>query len=169
MLPGLSDLEEKTRDAIAATDPTAFLLAEHAWLRELLDAYRAQARSGEQPGEVLEAMREMQPMLELHIRYEEEAYFPAIEDLMQEAGQGSTFDMYGEHDAIKIRLEQLLAALEGRSGVAAAYGAFSRSLLVHFENEEELIFAEVPTRLSEDARRDVLQAFDALKAGPSQG
>lgn len=163
MLQGLDVLEEKVRLAIAAGDPTAYLLAEHQWLRDLLDAYRSQARAGDQLAEVLAAMREMKPLLEMHIRYEEEAYFPALEDFMQEAGQGSMFDLYGEHDVIKLRLEQLLDALATGSGSGSAYGAFSHSLIVHFENEEDLIFAEAPGHLSADAGREILQAFAALK------
>jgi hemerythrin-like domain-containing protein len=163
MLPGLDALEEKTRIATLAEDPTAILLADHEWLRNLLEAYRLQVRKGEQLAEVHAAMQDLKPRLELHIRREEDAYFPAVEGFMQESGQGSTFDMYGEHDAIKIRLEQLLVALDRASGANDAYGALSRSLLIHFENEEELIFAEAPSHLSDVARRAVLQQFLSLE------
>jgi len=162
MLPGLETLEAKTRAATAAGDPTAVLLADHEWLRDVLEEYRPLARRGERLDEVQAAVQELKPRLELHIRREEEAYFPAIEEFMQETGQGSTFDMYGEHDAIKIRLEQLLRALDTGMDVGGSYAAFARSLLVHFENEEELIFAEAPAHLSEEACRQVLGLFEAL-------
>jgi hypothetical protein len=169
MLPGLDLLETRTRAANEANDPTALLLADHEWLRGLLETYRPLVRESDRLGEVQTAMLELKPRLELHIRREEDAYFPAIEGFMQESGQGSTFDMYGEHDAIKIRLEQLLAALAGRSSAADAYGALSRSLLVHFENEEELIFAEAPQHLTEASRREVLRLFEALAAELASG
>jgi hemerythrin-like domain-containing protein len=169
MLPGLDLLEAKTRAATQAEDPTAVLLADHDWLRDLLDEYRQLARRGERLAEVREAMLELQPRLELHIRREEEAYFPAVEEFMQEAGQGSTFDMYGEHDAIKIRLEQLLVALGRDSGAADAFGALARSLLIHFENEEELIFAEAPQHLTEQTRREVTRKFEALERDQATG
>ncbi|HWO72780.1 MAG TPA: hemerythrin domain-containing protein [Dehalococcoidia bacterium] len=162
MLPGLEELETKTREAVANEDPTAILLADHEWLRGLLEELRPLARRADRAEEVREAVLELQPRLELHIRREEEAYFPAIEPLMEEAGQGSTFDMYGEHDAVRIRLEQLLKALDSRAGVPDAYAALARSMLVHFENEEELIFAEAPSRLDEEARREVIRRFEAL-------
>jgi len=168
MLPGLDTLEAKTRIATQAEDPTAVLLADHEWLRGLLEEYRPLVNRGERLTEVHAAMFELRPRLELHIRREEEAYFPAVEEFMKESGQGSTFDMYGEHDAIKIRLGQLLTALDRQSGAADAYAALTRSLLVHFENEEELIFADAPAHLSDTARREVLRQFEALGA-PSPG
>jgi len=162
MLPGLETLEAKVREALAMEDPTAMLLADHAWLRRLLEELRPLAGLAERFDDVREAVLELKPRLELHIRREEEAFFPAIEPFMREAGQGSTFDMYGEHDAIRIRLDQLLAALQGRVGVKDAYAAMARSILVHFENEEELIFADAPSHLDEGARREVIRRFEAL-------
>jgi iron-sulfur cluster repair protein YtfE (RIC family) len=163
MLPGLYVLEEKTLAATNAEDPTALLLADHEWLRTVIEEYRVKVRSPELLAEVHKAMLELKPALELHIKREEEAYFPALEEYMQESGQGSTFDMYGEHDAIKIRMEQLLQALHQPAGARDAYSALARSLLVHFENEEELIFAEAPSHLTDEARRSILQLFSSLQ------
>jgi iron-sulfur cluster repair protein YtfE (RIC family) len=163
-LPGLAQLEADIAVAQAASDPTAFLLADHAWLRALLDEYRPFARRGENLAEIHEGIQELKPRLDLHIRREEEVYFPAVEDFMRESGQGSTFDMYGEHDAIRIRLDELLISLDRQSGVADAYAAFSRALLVHFENEEELIFAEAPAHLSEATRHELIAKFVSMAA-----
>jgi hypothetical protein len=162
MLPGLDDLATKTSAANEAADPTSFLLADHAWLRDVIDAYRPLASAANRLSEVREAITDLKPLLDLHIRREEDAFFPAIEPFMIESGQGSTFDMYGEHDAIRIRLEQLLGALGQGVGAGSAYAAFSRSLLVHFENEEELIFAEAPQHLTHESCRDILKRFEEL-------
>ncbi|HXF51602.1 MAG TPA: hemerythrin domain-containing protein [Dehalococcoidia bacterium] len=168
MLPGLDVLEAKRRAATEQEDPTAFLLADHEWLRDLLETYRSALKSEDRLDEVRAAMVELRPLLDVHIRLEEEAYFPAIEPLMKEIGQGSTFDMYGEHDAIRIRFDQLLEALERGNGAAAAYAALARSLLVHFENEEDLIFAEAPKHLTPEARREVLDKFDSIGVATSR-
>jgi hemerythrin-like domain-containing protein len=161
-LPGLEQLAAKTRVAIEATDPVAILLADHEWLRDVLEVYRAQIQRGEDLAEVHGAVRELKPRLDLHIRREEEAFFPAIETYMQESGRGSTFDMYGEHDAIRIRMDELLIALDQNVSTNAVFGAFARSILIHFENEEELIFAEAPEHLSRESRREILDKFTAL-------
>jgi iron-sulfur cluster repair protein YtfE (RIC family) len=162
MLPGLDDLAAKTSAATVAVDPTSFLLADHAWLRDVLETYRPLASAADHLDEVREAITDLKPLLDLHIRREEDAFFPAIEPFMIESGQGSIFDMYGEHDAIRIRLDQLLGALGQGVGAGSAYAAFSRSLLVHFENEEELIFAEASQHLSPGACGDILKRFDEL-------
>lgn len=171
MLPGLDALETKRRAASEQDDPTAFLLADHEWLRDLLETYRSAMKSDDRLEEVRAAMVELQPLLDIHIRLEEEAHFPAIEPLMKETGQGSTFDTsfdtYGEHDAIRTRFGQLLEALERGSEAAAAYAALARSLLVHFENEEDLIFAEAPRHLTPEARREVLDKFDSIGVAAS--
>ena len=167
-LPGLGELTADTQKALDALDPTAYLLAGHAWLRSVIATYRTLVRDGERAGLVAD-MEELSTALELHIRREEEAYFPAVEEVMVESGQGSTFDMYGEHDAIRIRLGELLDTLsKGAPDASSAFGAFSRSLLVHFENEEELIFAEVPGHLSEEQRRDILRQFTRLAEADSR-
>ena len=169
MLPGLDVLAEKTRLATAQADPTAILLADHEWLRDVLDEYRSVLATPGRLAEVHGAMTELKPRLELHIKREEDAYFPAVEGFMRESGQGSTFDMYGEHDAIRIRLDELLIALDRQSMEAHAYSAFARSLLVHFENEEELIFAEAPIHLTDSARQSVIEKFALLQQSESAG
>jgi hemerythrin-like domain-containing protein len=164
VLPGLKQLEATIAEATRAVDPTAVLLADHEWLRSLLEAHRPSVQRGEKLGEIHAATQALKPRLDLHIRREEQAYFPAVEESLRESGRGSTLDMYGEHDAIRIRLDELLVALDLGTGVADAYAAFSRSLLIHFENEEELVFSEAPAHLSERARRQILSQFEALAA-----
>ncbi len=86
---------------------------------------------------------------------------------MTEAGQGSTVDMYGEHDAIHIRHDELLQALDTGGDIARAAANFRRSLTVHFDNEEELIFAEAPRWLPEEANRSILDKLRRLdREGP---
>ena len=161
-LPRLDELTAATEAAIEAVDPTAYLLADHDWLRSLIEIYRGLAVVEAERGRVKVDAVEILRLLDIHIRKEEEAYFPAIEGVMEELGQGSTFDMYGEHDAIRIRFDELLTALEKGSGIGGAYGALARSLLIHFENEEELIFAEAPEHLSQDTRAEILAKFATI-------
>jgi hypothetical protein len=162
MLPGLNELAAKTNAAAEAVDPTAYLLADHDWLRFVIDIYHGLAGIAAERTRVQADAAELLRLLELHIRKEEEAYFPAIESVMEELGQGSTFDMYGEHDAIRIRFDELLTALAEGVGIGPAYGALSRSILIHFENEEELIFAEAPQHLSPEVRATILEHFAAI-------
>jgi hemerythrin-like domain-containing protein len=161
-LPGSDQMAVKIAQASEANDPTAILLAEHEWLRGLLDEYHAPVSRGERLGEIHEAIEALKPHLDLHIRREEEVYFPAVEAFVLASGRGSTVDMYGEHDAIRIRLDELMVALNRQTNEGQAYGAFSRSLLAHFDNEEELVFVDAPDQLSQEARSEILKQFSAL-------
>ncbi len=161
-LPGLDELEVEIAHANEAVDPTAILLAEHVWLRALLSGYHESVSKGERLAEIHSSIEALKPLLELHIKREEEVYFPAVEAFVLESGRGSTIDMYGEHDAIRIRIDELLMALGGASHAPAAFAAFSRSLLNHFDNEEELIFTDTPQRLSLVSRNQILAKFRAL-------
>lgn len=162
MLPGLDVLELKIAAARRSNDPTGVLLAEHEWLRSILDEYQRKTQDGQDTAATFATMQALGPLLNLHILREEEAYFPAVEEFVHKAGQGSTTDMYGEHDAIRIRHDELLSSLERRGMAGEAFAAFSRALLVHFENEEELVFAEAPQHLTEESRLRILTRFDEL-------
>ena len=126
-----------------ANDPAALLIADHAWLRLVLDELQPLSHQAGRFIALRDDILELAPAIEAHIRLEEDAFFPAIEPIMRELGQGSTEDMYGEHDGIRIRIDELLRAFHSTEDVAQAYANFSRSLVVHFDNEEELIFAKV--------------------------
>jgi len=150
--------QQAIAQALRDIDPSAFLLADHAWLRVVLDAL--DPGSG-QYVDLHEKLEQLVPSIELHIRQEEEFFFPAVEPVMKELGTGSTEDMYGEHDAIRIRIDELFRAFHSPTDINRAYDSFVRSLLVHFENEEELIFAEAPSHLSEMTRREVIAQIEA--------
>jgi iron-sulfur cluster repair protein YtfE (RIC family) len=163
LLPGKEDHAAAVGDALAASDPAALLLADHAWLRTVLDELETTAGDGGNPTELRDQMLELAPLIDLHIRREEQALFPALEPIMLRLRRGSTEDMYGEHDAIRIRIDELFAAFHGPIDVAQAFDNLARSLLVHFENEEELIFADVPAELSIEERREVMAKLLALQ------
>ena len=154
-------LEKAQAESIAEGDATAFLMAEHDWLRSAL--LEMKATVGRKEFEPLQAsLSSISERLDLHIRKEEEVFFPAIEPQMLEAGQGSTFDMYGEHDAIRIRRDQLVRALASQADIAGSFAAFERSITIHFENEEDLIFADAPGWLTKEQGSDLIQKMQAL-------
>jgi hypothetical protein len=167
-LPKIDELESGRSRAISDRDPTAYLLADHAWLRLVLDAYQHVIRSAEGQAQVRDQFEAFEDALDLHIRLEEDVYFPAVETVMEELGQGSTFDMYGEHDAIRIRMGELLEALSDGRGSPDAFAALKRSLVIHFENEEELIFAEVPPHLTPEEGGELLDRMLEYELKPRE-
>lgn len=157
-LPGIDQLTEDLQAAIAANDPTAYLFAEHMWTRGVLEELRTKLeKSGISSAEVDELAR----FIDLHIRREEEAYFPALEPIVVKM-RLSTFEMYGEHDAIRIRIEEFQDAIARGRDLTSALAALRRALVVHFDNEEELFFYEPAEQLTQEARRQVLAQFEKL-------
>lgn len=162
-LPGLPALDQAIAAAEAANDPAGLLLAEHEWLRQVLDELQPLSLQAGRFSQLREDILELAPVLDTHIKLEEDAFFPAIEPIMRRLGRGSTEDMYGEHDAIRIRIDELLAVFHTTGDVATAYANFVRSLVVHFENEEELIFADAPQHLDVPTRQQILEMFRNLR------
>lgn len=161
-LPGLEELAVEVAAAASSNDPTAYLLAEHAWVRDVLDDMRERVKdSGSLSSDDIE---QFGAMIDLHIRREEEAYFPLLEPIVQAMRIGTTEEMYGEHDAIRICMEGMQDSVARVSDLNSPLAALRRSLLVHFENEEELLFYEPAGRLTDDARREILAGFAALEA-----
>jgi len=158
-------LTEAQQEATNAGDATGFLIAEHEWLRAALYDLRSMAETADADAgaEAFGAyLGEVSAQLDLHIRKEEEVFFLAIEPQMLEEGQGSTFDMYGEHDAIRIRRDELVAAVGKRAGIRGAFASFARSITVHFENEEELVFADAPGWITKEQGADLISKMQAL-------
>jgi len=141
-LPG-SERHAAARAAAAeANDPAALLIADHEWLRLVVDELRPMSQQAGQFNALRDDILQLAAAIELHIRLEEDAFFPAIEPIIRKLGQGSTEDMYGEHDGIRIRIDELLRSFHLSGDVTHAYLNFVRSVVVHFDNEEELIFAK---------------------------
>ena len=154
-------LEAAQLEAVNSGDATAFLMAEHDWLRSVLEEMKARV-SGRQFELLRTSLPSVSQRLDLHIRKEEEVPFPAIEPQMLESGQGSTFDMYGEHDAIRIRRDELVRALEAQSDISGSFAALERSITIHFDNEEDLIFADAPGWLTQEQGAILIQQMQAL-------
>jgi hemerythrin-like domain-containing protein len=167
--------ERELEIAVANDDPTAVLLAEHAWLRSILaELDRGQRRdtSADRPG-LRSQLEPLRGLLELHIRKEEDLYFPAVQSLLGVRGEQAIADMYGEHDAIRIRYDQFADALHAGQEVAHELSSLEKSLVVHFDNEEELIFEEVSGRLTRESGRELVASMQRIEetqpAAPSGG
>lgn len=161
--------------AVSNDDPTAVLLAEHAWLRSILlelDKALRRDTSADRP-RLRSQLEPLRGLLELHIRREEDLYFPAVEPLLGSGGKEAIADMYGEHDAIRIRFDQFAEALHAGQEVAPALRGLEKSLVVHFDNEEELIFEEVAGRLTRESGRELVASMQRIEetqpAAPSGG
>lgn len=160
-LPPLETLAERRCQTYANMDPTATLLVEHEWLEESLLVLRASARHG------ADAVRRVfdifSAVLDVHIRKEEHAYFPALTAAYAVAGRNPSIidDMIGEHDGVNIRRDEVESALAGGRPLDRAAAAFAHALVVHFENEEGWVLEGAAALLGEGAAA-VVETFRAL-------
>jgi regulator of cell morphogenesis and NO signaling len=173
-------------------DPIALLLEEHAAIMaEVAPLRRAVAdlkRRGEAalPGAraALAAVGEMMgTRLLAHARREDEALFPALEQVF--GGSGPTAVMRLEHQAETFRrtlreLEEVehpaivaggealrtMVAAGASAGALRATGAeIIRLLDLHFAKEEDILFPMARQLLSRQALEEVARRFEALEGG----
>jgi iron-sulfur cluster repair protein YtfE (RIC family) len=137
--PGRGRLE-----AYRKGEATAILLADHDWLRAALAELRPRALAAGERAD-LEALAEsIWQGIQEHSQVEEQIYFPGVERLLAEAGRHNPMvqAMAAERDALPERYRQLQQSLALSTELLPAIDAFARALLVHFDNEEDLVFEE---------------------------
>lgn len=159
-LPSLDSLAERRRDTYRRNDPTATLVAEHEWLENALIALRTMASC---PGRMGPGLTTVFRELEIHIRKEEDVYFPALAVAYKAAGRhkGLIDDMIGEHDGIRVRREELESAIAGQRPLDRAIAAFNHALAVHFEHEEDWVLAGAVELLAARAA-EIVENFERL-------
>ncbi len=146
-VPHLGEWElfvQATEQAARDGDPVGILMAEHEWLRSIIAETDRSLDEGASLGS--QERREQQAVIwghiDSHIRKEEEAVFPALDVAFADIGRTDvqSEDMYGEHDAIRMRYEQLQDVLDAGKEPDTAYRHLWRALTIHFDNEEEYLF-----------------------------
>ncbi|HEY8489968.1 MAG TPA: hemerythrin domain-containing protein [Dehalococcoidia bacterium] len=142
---------------------------------------------------VLEALAYLDASLEEHIAKEEEALFPPLKARLP-ADDRLIDEMVAEHDYVRMHRDDLRAVIEdllaghddldaGREELRAALRAaaetrtpeavaalrhaawrVAETALIHFENEEELVFPLAPQLLTPDELAEAARAMDAIAA-----
>lgn len=142
---------------------------------------------------VLDALAYLDASLEEHIAKEEEALFPPLKARLP-ADDRLIDEMVAEHDYVRMHRDDLRAVIEdllsghddldaGREELRAALAAATQvgtpeaiaalrhaawrvaeTALVHFENEEELVFPLAPQLLTPEELAEAAAAMDAIAA-----
>lgn len=165
-LPDPDLLFQQREAAYARTDPTAALLAEHAWLEEAVLALADIA--GGDPPVFLDAFGTLAAVLALHIRKEEGQYFPALREAYAGRGRDAAVidEMVGEHDGIALRRQAVESAPDEPGALERVVRGLTHALAVHFENEEELVLGD-GTEVLGDRNGAVVAGFRSLDRGRS--
>lgn len=158
--------QEESGVAAARGDPTALLMSEHNWLRTVLASVEKVLRiDAETALASLESnLQKVKAFMYVHIRKEEDIYFPALES--QLAAEGLAVDLqslYAEHDAVQEWQDRFLHTLISAKGVLPAFYSFHNALVRHFNNEEELVFERAPAMLTPEAGREMVEKMIRLE------
>ena len=151
--------------AAATGDPTGILLADHNWIRTVLDELtRRMTADPSSIREPLSDLRHMAKMLDTHIRQEEDVYFPEVRPLVSDRARTWIAAAFPEHEVIRMTEDDFLEAIERRRDLVTDFRAFHSALVQHLDNEEEFIFPEVTANLNEEMARALAVAMLRLAA-----
>ena len=129
--------------------------ADHERIGSLLQSFAEAWRSGsaEAPG----LLRRIDRSLRAHIRWEEEALFPAVKERATAAERRSIESLEIDH----VRIGETLEALTSGGDVAALLGQLEIYLKGHNYDEEHGVYVEADRYLTPDERRRLLERFDS--------
>lgn len=157
--------EREMNEASTAGDPTAMLVADHNWIRTIFDEMtRRMAADQSSIAELLPGLKEMAAALEVHIRQEEDIYFPAVKPLVSDRARTWIAAAFPEHEVIRMTEDDFLDAVERRKDLDTDFRSFQSALIQHLDNEEEFIFPEVTANLDREAARGVALQMQRLAA-----
>lgn len=161
--------EREMSEAAAAGDPTSMLVADHKWMRTIFDEMtHRMANDQSSIAELLPGLKEMAAALEVHIRQEEDIYFPAVKSLVSGRAKTWIAAAFPEHEVIRMTEDDFLDAVERRKDLARDFRSFHSALIQHLDNEEEFIFPEVTADLDGETAQGLAQAMQRLASVEQQ-
>jgi hypothetical protein len=130
---------------------------DHARIGSLLKAFSEAWRSGspDAPG----LLRRIDQGLRAHIRWEEEALFPAVRERATAAERRSIESLEIDHVRIGETLEAIAAALASAGDVAGPLDRLEIYLKGHNYDEEHGVYVEADRYLTPEERRRLLERF----------
>ena len=125
------------RSAPKELDAIALLVADHRKVHALFDRYNQSDDDGEK-GEICQ---QVCAMLTVHAAIEEEIFYPAARDALDDSDLLDTAE--AEHDVARSLIEQLQEDDLRLNKRDATFGALSECVDLHTEEEESELFAQV--------------------------
>lgn len=153
----------KRKEANAQRTVTEYLQTDHRRLDGIFERFLQEVKAGKWD-EAVTDFKEFSLGLKRHIKIEEEILFPVFEEKTGMVDAGPTFVMRMEHQEIQKNLDNTLASAEAKdaSGVEEATGALSLVLGDHNMKEENILYPESDSFLSDEERTTVVKKAQAL-------
>jgi hemerythrin-like domain-containing protein len=118
-------------------DPRQILKRQHREVRELFK--RIEKANGRQARPLLEELTEK---LQLHMRLEEEMFYPAIQELGSSKAEEMAMEAFEEHGVVKLVLEQLPGVDPEDERFHAKMTVLEELIEHHVEEEEKEMFKQ---------------------------
>jgi iron-sulfur cluster repair protein YtfE (RIC family) len=129
-------------------DPLTMLKKQH---REV-DALFKRAEKSERPDERRRIIAEIKQNLELHMRLEEEMFYPAVREVPAKAAEDTVLEAYEEHAVAKAAMERL-SATDPDDETFSAKATVLHELIKHHVKEEEKEMFKLAKKLGRDELR----------------
>jgi iron-sulfur cluster repair protein YtfE (RIC family) len=137
-------------------DPITMLKKQH---REV-EALFKQAEKSERPDERRRLVEELKTNLELHMRLEEEMFYPALRGVRAKKVEEMVLEAYEEHQVAKSAMERLSEADPDDERFSAKITVLHELVKHHVEEEEKEMF-----KLAQKVGKDELKALGEQMAG----
>ena len=124
----------------ASDDALALLKADHKAVAELFSEY---LRGDVNEARKIELVEEICDALTIHMRIEEEIFYPAARRALADEGEAAIEEAEVEHDGIRSLVEQLKTALPGDDHFDAKVKVLSEYVSHHVREEENDLFPKV--------------------------
>lgn len=132
-----------------SADATAILARDHAQLRRLLDEL-AVAAAERDLDRKKELFRELKAALHLHVRQEEEVFYPAVMKLRSAVARVQVKEALEEHQAVDSIVAEIDQTEPDESEYDAKLDGLRASVERHIGEEEQAMFAEARNHLTDD-------------------
>lgn len=142
-------------------DPLRLLKKQH---REVESLFK-QIKKSERPEDRQRLLQQVSRDLELHMKIEEEIFYPAVKELGSGKAEAMIMESYEEHGVVKLVLEQL-PGLDPEDERFEAKMTVLSELVKHHVDEEEKQMFKLAGKIDKD---ELKQLGDRMQAEVEQG
>jgi hemerythrin-like domain-containing protein len=137
------------------------LIEEHDTIRDLFDQFEdAGDRAYKAKKDIADSAIEE---ILMNAKEEEEILFPALEGKVDKDTHEMVLELVAEHRATDFMIEQIQQTRPEDETFSPKFKAMMESLRHHYEEEEEDVFPEAESALSEDELEELGEQMDGLE------
>lgn len=148
-------------------DPTKLLKKQH---REVESLFK-QIDKTDDPDDRRELMQEIARKLELHMKIEEEIFYPAVKELGSRKAEDLVMESYEEHGVVKLVMGQIPEVDPSDERFEAKMTVFQELIEHHVEEEEKEMFKlaqKLPEEELEELGERMMAEAEAAKPEAAQ-